>query len=355
MICASLAVIEVANFFGPYGSIIDSNGKVHTLRSSDDASQVLNNILASGGGVSIRGTLTCFSPIILAVGSDSLSSDGSGKLVFNNCDGLVIQANVVSVHDLMIEEAYYLRGHVGVSITGSNASPVGYENLYNLKIWGWSSALQLRYAVTSAFSNIDTSFSYNALVIHGQSVNNHFADSHFANFGVGTATVLIEHDDVNGAQPEGNTFVNCVVYGGTFGFELIYAAYTQVGSGCIVDGWQTTGVYALHCPDTQVASGAWVGSTSAVQPAIMLDSSVNSNIIGADIYVPHGSGVVLQGGSTGNTVSSHIVASVGIQEMSSADDFNIYTGNNLLVPAYGYGIIILGPHSTSGNNVWQTS
>ena len=348
-----VAVVN-GNFLGSYyGSVTDMNGFVHTVRSSDDASNVLNNALALGGGVFVKGTLTCFSPVTLSVGGSVLSSDGSGKLIFSGCNGLVIKNSQIIVHDLTIEQRYDLRSKIGVIVNGYANSAYGYETLYNLNLWGWSSALQLNYASSSAFSGIDTSFSFNGLAIYGQSVNNGFTGCHFSNFGTGTATVLIEKDEVSGAQPEGNNFVNCHVYGGTFGFELIYAYNSQIGSGCNVDGWQTNGVYALHSDDSQIGSGAWVGSTSAVQPAIMLDASKNSGVIGADIYVPKGSGVVLQGTSTGNTVSSHIVASVGIQEMSSSDDYNTFTGNNISGPVVGNDIIKMGSNTVVGNNVFH--
>jgi hypothetical protein len=329
---------------------------VITMTSNVGApNKALAIISSSTNNIYVQGTLYCDSTIVLNVEETNLYSDGNGKLIFNNVDGILITTNKVTVQNIELDQASYARTKIGISLNGQSDNAFGYETLDNVKIWGWNSALQMSYIWSSTISRVDTTFSLNALLIYGQSVNNAFTNCHFSNYAKNTATILLQKDTVTGAQPEGNNFVNCFVYGGTFGFELINAAYTQIGSGCNIDGWSTTGVYVVQSPNTQVSSGVWVGSTFSTEPGIKLEASTNVGIVGADINVPSGSGVVLTSGSTFNRVSDcRIVAAVGIQEMSYLDDYNQYSGNTITGPYSGNNIIIRGTNSVRGTNIPMT-
>jgi hypothetical protein len=130
-----LGAVVVIDFLGPFGSVTDSSGKVHVMRSSADSSGVLNDAALLGGSILVKGSLTCYNTVILSVGGSVLSSDGSGILNFNGCDGIKIKNSDISVLNLKIEQSYDLRTHIGISINGYASSILGYETLNNLRVW----------------------------------------------------------------------------------------------------------------------------------------------------------------------------------------------------------------------------
>jgi hypothetical protein len=325
-----------------------------------DGSAVIQACLDVGTGVSvfIKDLIVCNTALTISYGGTTLLGAGESEysgLYFNDCHGLIINANQVTIHDLLIEQADYDKTKTGIKISGTHASAKGYCALTNLKVWGWGIAVQIDYTWNSLFSSIDTTFSYTGLYIYGQSINNEFSTCNFSNAGVANATVLIERDAGEDAHPEGNNFVNCMVYGGTIGFHLIFADYIQIGTGCNVDGWSTVGVYIVDCVNTAVGFGTWIGSATASQICVKIQSSDRTGIIGANLYNTLGTGVYLCNSSTSNRINDNdIVAGTGIEEAAVGDNYNIFVGNIIDGPGVGSHIVVRGANSVRSDNIPAT-
>jgi parallel beta-helix repeat protein len=252
--------------------------------TSTNASYTLNSATNNGGGIFIVGNLSLTTPIILSKTGTNLYSDGYGILVFNGVDGLNITASGVTVYDLAIHQTDRARTKTGITCYGTSSKLVGYETFSNLKLWGWNTALLLKYAISSKVTGIDTTFSYTGLDIWGQSVNNVFSNCHFSNYGTNQTTVLIERDDNLDVSPEGNIISNSLIYGGNLAINLQYAFATQI-SDSIIDGWTQTGVKILGRQGNSISNN-WIGCSNGAGPdSIAVEiSSVSANIKGNTLF-----------------------------------------------------------------------
>jgi parallel beta-helix repeat protein len=246
--------------------------------SSTNASYTLNSAVNNGGGIFIVGNLTLYSSIILSVSRTSLYSDGTGILSFNNINGLNITATEVTVSDLILRQTDLARTRTAIICSGNNAKLVGYETFTNLKLWGWYTALDLRYTISSQATRIDTTYSLTGLHIWGQSTNNIITNCQFSNYGTTTPTVLIERDDRLDISPEGNIITDSLIYGGTPAVYLRYAFANQISESTI-DGWNLQGVRIIGRQDNSLTSN-WIGaSQGATDPNIAVEILSDSTII----------------------------------------------------------------------------
>ena len=339
--------------------------------TSTNASYVLNNAASSGGGIFILGNLTLTNPIVLSISKTSLYSDGTGVLTFNNVNGLDITASGVSVYDLALSQTDRARTRTGITCSGTSNKTLGYETFRNLFLWGWDTALRLRYTSSSQATGLDTSFSYTGLHIWGQSVNNFFSNCQFSNYGTNQTTVLIERDDTVDASPEGNIISNSLIYGGNLAINLRYAFASQI-SDSIIDGWTKEGVRILGRQSNSLSNN-WIGrSAGAGLDSIAVEvSSVSTNINGNtlsaynwSVYIHSSSNSLInnnnfispaivdvnlinnKGGSvTNNDFSASSQVGISLQ---NSDGFSIY-GNTLIDKSTAINVITSKHNSIVAN------
>jgi parallel beta-helix repeat protein len=244
---------------------------------STNASYVLNNAASSGGGIFIAGNLTLNNPIILSVSRTSLYSDGTGVLTFNNINGIIITGTEVTISNLCLRQIDFARTRIAILCNGTNTKQVGYETFSNLKLWGWQTALFMKYTISTQANGIDTTFSLTGLHIWGQSTNNVFTNCQFSNYETSIPTVLIDRDDVLDISPEGNMISNSLIYGGNPAVYLRYAVASQI-SNSVVDGWNQQGVKIIGRQDNSLSDN-WIGASPGSASSIAMEVSSGSTSI----------------------------------------------------------------------------
>jgi hypothetical protein len=324
-----------------------------------NAALIFQTCLDNGGTIVFNGAFPCSTSLNVTVPGTCLSGTSIlDKLTFSGTNGLIVTAISVNIKNCTIENVVagvYPHTNTGISIDGTSSHFIYWSKIENVDLPGWLSSCYCSYIWESTFHQIKTDYSGNAVTIYGQSVNNFFTNCVFTNYAWDDPTVLITHDTDTGAQPEANNFNNCLMFGGTFGVEIIYGAYTQIGSGCVVDAWSTVGVYTYHGYNNSIANGVWVGSGYSSNICVKFEASTRSSCIGAILYNPSGLGVNLSNTSTNNRVCDNdINAGTGIEEYSTADDYNIYNGNSISGPGAGSNIVVLGVNSQRGTNIPMT-
>jgi parallel beta-helix repeat protein len=285
--------------------------------ASNNASYVLNNLANQAGGIFVKGNITLNSPIIFSKRGTSLFSDGTGQLWFKNVDGLYITTTEVNVYNIDVRQMSYERTKTGITFLGNYLRPIGYETLNNLKVWGWNTALSMNYTVSSKISNIDTTYSYTALNIFGQSVNNFFSNCLFSNYGNNQTTILIQRDNELNLLPEGNKISNSLVYGGNTAIDLQYAFASQI-SNSIIDGWKDKGIRILGSQDNSISDN-WIGCGPSASNSIGIEVNSDASIISGNTFLAYNLSIYIYS-SLNPLINNNI--------FQTASAFDIYSMDN---------------------------
>ena len=280
-----------------------------------------------------------------------LYSNGGGKLTFDGTNGIVVTAIQCQIKNLVIENvgSGYVHGNVGITFNSGLA--LYWERLDTVDLNGWATALYLNQAWESHFTTVTTEYSYNGLLIVGQTVNNFFDGCHFNSPANNQPNVILSKDNSTGDQPESNNFVNCLFYGGNVGIQNYFADYTQISGGCVIDGFTNYGVYATTSTEICI-SGAYIAHPINSIVGIRFDSVTYSRIVQDDLAEgTSGStyGVYLTGTSAYNVINNNDVnANYGLIE-SGSSNYNIFDGNN--ISGATTAIVIIGANSVRGTNI----
>ncbi len=335
--------------------------------------------LSAGYNIQLQGTLPFNSTTkwVVPEGTAIVGEGFKTRAIFDNCDGISLEGDSCLLDKFTIDQKDYLRTKTGISCPGTDGTPYSYHSLQNLKVRGWTKAIYLGYTWNTNLSHVDTTYSYTALHLFGQSVDVKASNCTLTNFGFTTDTVFVERDDVPDIQPEGFCMSNTLVYGGNVGVNLRYASYSRIGN-CIIDGITASGVKIVGRTDNKI-SNSWIGRIGNASGnnaiGVEINGGFNHQILGCTIlpglYGIYAYGVAVKADFSHNHILGYPVTAdilvltcsditIADNHMDEASGAGIYVNNGELVSItgnhvknkIGFGAIyILGSeHCAVGNN-----
>lgn len=362
---ATASYIIDADGLGWYRMVNGST--MQSVMTSTNANSVLANAVgnsSNGDTIFIKGNINCTAPFVI---SKQIRLTGQNRhessLIFTGTNGINITVTQVTIDNLGIIENGFTRTYTGILFNGSASSAKGYSSLSNLYLWGWNTALKLQYTVQSTFDSIDTTFSYTALDIWGQCMENKFVNCAFINYGTTQYTVVFRMDSATALRPEGNSIMNSVIYKGNWSVALIYSNYNLI-QGNTIDSYSLYGIHVCTTVDTRIIDNLIESTTSGAIGITLSDSAGNQTIIANNWLQNPYVNIWLLGSNQFNTIQGNIfrgVNSTGTDVVltNTNNGYNIISNNQFLslsacsiieVGSSNYNVIIgnICPSSTYG-------
>lgn len=208
--------------------------------SGGDDSIIINNALVTNGTIHLQKNASY--KITNQINLDNHFIYGNNATIECwGCDGLVIKpewcggANDLTLLSLSDSGEYYPKLNTGIKLNGIGAAPLAVNNgtFDNIKLIGWDICVDMRFAWSGRYSNINTLSCNICFQTYGQSVNNTISDSKLLTDTIGQEKCF-NLATASGMYGEGLVITNSLIASANNAFVVSDFLSLNI-SNCIID------------------------------------------------------------------------------------------------------------------------